>query len=70
MARLIFDRDEAAKLRDSAREHATAGDGLLAYVLEHIATEGVDLSACASYDDVRARHGLGDDDAARTAGAA
>lgn len=70
MARLTFDTDESKMLRDSAREHAADGDGLLAYVLERIGTEGIDLSACTPYEDIRARHGLSDDDAAHTAGAA
>ncbi|WP_328484895.1 hypothetical protein [Streptomyces zaomyceticus] len=66
----IFDEDEARQLRESARERAAAGEGLLAYTLEQLAAEGIDLSKATPYADVQARHGLGDTDAARTAGAA
>lgn len=70
MAHLIFDEDEARQLCESARERAAAGEGLLAYTLEQLAAEGIYLSKATSYADVQARHGLGDTDAARTAGAA
>ncbi|MFE5484061.1 hypothetical protein [Streptomyces sp. NPDC056527] len=36
MAHLIFDEDEQQQLRDSARERAAAGEGLLAYALQSI----------------------------------
>ncbi|MFF5924336.1 hypothetical protein ACFY8C_39400 [Streptomyces flavochromogenes] len=42
MAHLIFDEDEAPQLRESARERAAAGEGLLAYTLEQLAAEGID----------------------------
>ncbi|MET9725431.1 hypothetical protein [Streptomyces zaomyceticus] len=70
MAHLIFDEDEAQQLRDSARERAADGEGLIAYALEQLAAEGIDLSKATSYADVQARYGLGDTDAARTPGAA
>ena len=70
MAHLIFDEDEAQQLRDSARERAASGEGLLAYALEQLAAEGIDLSKATSYADIQARYGLGDTDAARTPGAA
>ena len=70
MARLIFDEDERQQLRESAREHAADGESLLPYALEQLAAEGIDLSRVTPYEEVQARHGLGDTDAARTAGAA
>ncbi|MFE7586422.1 hypothetical protein ACFU5Y_33200 [Streptomyces gardneri] len=70
MAHLTFDEDEAQQLRESARERAAAGEGLLAYALEQLAAEGIDLSKVTPYAEIQARHGLGDLDAARTAGAA
>ncbi|MCB8908435.1 MULTISPECIES: hypothetical protein [unclassified Streptomyces] len=70
MAHLIFDEDEARQLRESARERAASSEGLLAYTLEQLAAEGIDLSKATPYADVQTRHGLGDADAARTAGAA
>ncbi|MCX5232942.1 hypothetical protein [Streptomyces sp. NBC_00233] len=44
MAHLIFGEDEARQLRESARECAAAGEGLLACTLEQLAAEGIDLS--------------------------
>ncbi|MFE7598392.1 hypothetical protein [Streptomyces sp. NPDC057494] len=70
MAHLTFDEGEAQQLRDAAREHAVAGEGMIAYVLEQLAAEGIDLSKVTPYEDIQARYGLGDTDAARTAGAA
>ncbi|MFD8205829.1 hypothetical protein ACFV2S_05380 [Streptomyces sp. NPDC059695] len=70
MAHLIFDEDEVQQLRDSARDHAAAGEGMIAYVLERLAAEGIDLSKATPYEDIQARHGLGDTDAAHAAGAA
>ncbi|GHJ98103.1 hypothetical protein SNE510_76220 [Streptomyces sp. NE5-10] len=70
MAHLIFDEGEQQQLRTSAREHAAGGEGLLAYALEQLAAEGIDLSKVTPYADVQARYGLGDTDAARTPGAA
>ncbi|MFI8916696.1 hypothetical protein ACIGW4_34500 [Streptomyces sp. NPDC053513] len=70
MAHLIFDEDEAQQLRDSAREHAAAGEGMLAYALAQLAAEGIDLSKATPYADIQARYGLGDQDADRTPGAA
>ncbi|MFE1230598.1 hypothetical protein [Streptomyces sp. NPDC058745] len=70
MAHLIFDEDEQQQLRNSARERAAAGEGLLAYALEQIASEGIDLATATPYATVQARHGLGDTDSARTPGAA
>ncbi|MGW2207068.1 hypothetical protein [Streptomyces sp. NPDC001774] len=66
MAHLIFDEDEQQQLRTSARERAASGEGLLAYALEQLAAEGIDLSTATPYATVQARHGLGDQDAART----
>ncbi|MFF9914802.1 hypothetical protein [Streptomyces sp. NPDC013457] len=66
MAHLIFDEDEQRKLRESARERAAAGEGLLAYALEQLAAEGINLATATPYAAVQARHGLGDGDAART----
>ncbi|MET9436909.1 hypothetical protein [Streptomyces sp. NPDC006551] len=70
MAHLIFDEDEQQQLRASARERAAAGEGLLAYALEQLAAEGIDLARVTPYEDIQARYGLGDADAARTSGAA
>ncbi|MEU8528365.1 hypothetical protein AB0C77_22635 [Streptomyces sp. NPDC048629] len=68
MAHLTFDEDETRMLRDSARERAADGDGLLAYALQQLAAEGVDLTKVTPYAEVQARYGLGD--AARTPGTA
>ncbi|WP_331717885.1 hypothetical protein OG468_41400 (plasmid) [Streptomyces zaomyceticus] len=62
MAHLIFDEDEARQLRESARERAAAGEGLLAYTLEQLAAEGIYLSKATPYADVQGpprarRHG-------------
>ncbi|MDJ0466801.1 hypothetical protein [Streptomyces sp. H27-C3] len=70
MAHLVFDNDESRQLRDSAREHADAGDTLLAYVLENMASEGIDLDKLTPYEDIRARHGLDSDGQQHASGAA
>ncbi|MER7959976.1 hypothetical protein [Streptomyces sp. NPDC096030] len=66
MAHLIFDDDEQQQLRASARERTAVGESLLAFALQQIAAEGIDLSTATPYAAVQARHGLGDTDAART----
>ncbi|MFD5329311.1 hypothetical protein [Streptomyces sp. NPDC127092] len=70
MAHLIFDEDEQQQLRASAREHVAAGEGLLAYALEQLAAERIDLSKVTPYEEIQARYGLGEADASRTPGSA
>ncbi|MFJ8828338.1 hypothetical protein ACIREE_42365 [Streptomyces sp. NPDC102467] len=57
MARLVFDPDEQAALRADARDHAITDPGV-AYVLELLASEGVDLEKSADWEDLRTRAGL------------
>ncbi|MFI0242993.1 hypothetical protein [Streptomyces sp. NPDC016845] len=57
MAHLVFDPDEQAALRADAREHVLSDPGV-AYVLQRLAAEGVDLDACADWEDLRVSAGL------------
>lgn len=64
MAHLVFDPDEQQQLRDAARVELAASPAL-AYVLEHLAAEGIDLDECRDWEDLRAGKGLtarGDDE--------
>lgn len=54
MAHLVFDPDEQAALRADARDLALSAPGV-AYVLERLAAEGVDLETCADREDLRTR---------------
>jgi hypothetical protein len=57
VARIVFDSAEAAGLRDAA--HAEfPGNPALAFVLERLAAEGIDLDACRTWEDLRAERGL------------
>lgn len=66
MARITFDPDEVEALRASARESAL-GDPLVAYQLQRIADEGIDLEQCVPYEDIQERYGLGSSDTAHAA---
>ncbi|MFM9373217.1 hypothetical protein [Streptomyces sp. Da 82-17] len=52
MAHLVFDPDEQHDLRADARDLALTDPGV-AYVLERIAAEGVDLEQCTDWEDLR-----------------
>ncbi|MFE4206115.1 hypothetical protein ACFRSX_32645 [Streptomyces goshikiensis] len=62
--RIVFDPAEQEALRADAREMAD-GDPQIAYVLERLAGEGVDLDAVTSWEDLRENLGQRplDDDA-------
>lgn len=55
--RITFEPDEAEKLRASARE-AALDEPQLAYVLQQIADEGIDLDACTPWEQLRERLGM------------
>ncbi|MGW7412728.1 hypothetical protein [Streptomyces sp. NPDC054863] len=57
MAHLVFDPDEQQQLRDAARAEL-ADSPALAYVLEHLAAEGIDLDECRDWEDLRTAKGL------------
>lgn len=57
MARIVFDPAEAADLRAAAHAQFPA-DPALAFVLEQLASEGIDLDKCRSWEDLRAERGL------------
>lgn len=57
MAHLVFDPDEQNALRADARDMALTDPGV-AYVLERLASEGVDLEQCADWEDLRLQAGL------------
>ncbi|MGW6570060.1 hypothetical protein [Streptomyces sp. NPDC054975] len=57
MAHLTFDAAEQQQLRDAARTEFP-GNPALAYVLENLASEGIDLDRCRDWDDIRAEKGL------------
>ncbi|MFF3842537.1 hypothetical protein [Streptomyces sp. NPDC001930] len=59
MANLTFDETEQRELRDAARAEFP-GNPALAYVLENLAAEGIDLDRCRDWDDIRAEKGLPD----------
>ncbi|MER7000659.1 hypothetical protein [Streptomyces sp. NPDC000410] len=57
MARLVFGSDEQRQLREAARSEFP-GNPALAYVLESLASEGIDLDTCRDWDDLRLEKGL------------
>jgi hypothetical protein len=57
VARIVFDPAEAAGLREAAHGEFP-GNPALAFVLEQLASEGIDLDTCRSWDDIRAERGL------------
>ncbi|MFG3343458.1 hypothetical protein ACGF1Z_00145 [Streptomyces sp. NPDC048018] len=57
MANLIFNEDEQRELREAARAEFP-GNPALAYVLENLAAEGIDLDRCRDWDDLRVEKGL------------
>ncbi|MFF8279972.1 hypothetical protein ACF05T_28365 [Streptomyces lateritius] len=57
MAHLTFDEAEQRELRDAARTEFP-GNPALAYVLENLASEGIDLDQCRDWDELRAEKGL------------
>ncbi len=57
MAHLVFDPDEQDALRADAYDLALTDPGV-AYVLERLANQGVDLTTCIEREDLRARGGL------------
>jgi hypothetical protein len=54
---LVFNTAERDALRADARELALADPGV-AYVLERLASEGIDLEACRDWEDLRLELGL------------
>ncbi|MEV7442992.1 hypothetical protein AB0O22_17880 [Streptomyces sp. NPDC091204] len=54
--RIVFDPAEQDALRADAREMAD-GDPQIAYVLERLAGEGVDLDAVTSWEELRDKLG-------------
>ncbi|MFD7555511.1 hypothetical protein ACFV9E_13385 [Streptomyces sp. NPDC059835] len=54
--RIVFDPAEQEALRADAREMAD-GDPRIAYVLERLAGEGVDLDAVTSWEELREKLG-------------
>ena len=57
MAHLTFSETEQRELREAARGEFP-GNPALAYVLESLAAEGIDLDRCRDWDDIRAEQGL------------
>lgn len=57
MARLIFEPAEQQALRGAARTEFP-GNPALAYVLENLASEGIDLDRCRDWEDLRTEKGL------------
>lgn len=57
MARLTFEPDEADQLRAEARAVALETPAL-AYALQQMADEGVDLDTCRTWEQIRAERGL------------
>ncbi|MFF2778898.1 hypothetical protein ACFVU3_28870 [Streptomyces sp. NPDC058052] len=57
MAHLTFSEAEQRELREAARSEFP-GNPALAYVLENLASEGIDLDRCRDWDDVRVEQGL------------
>ncbi|MER6365828.1 hypothetical protein [Kitasatospora sp. NPDC001527] len=66
MARIAFDPEEAAGLRRAAAAEFTTAPAL-AYVLERLAAEGIDLDGCVPWETLQAEAGLTDDGGARVA---
>jgi hypothetical protein len=63
MANLTFSEAEQRELREAARAEFP-GNPALAYVLESLAAEGIDLDRCRDWDDIRAEQGLPERDGA------
>lgn len=63
MAKLTFNEAEQLELRDAARMEFP-GNPALAYILENLASEGIDLDRCRDWDDIRAEKGLPERDEA------
>ncbi|MFF4409856.1 hypothetical protein [Streptomyces sp. NPDC001404] len=57
MAHLTFDSDEQQELREAARAEFPANPAL-AYVLESLAAEGIDLDKCRDWEELRLEQGL------------
>jgi hypothetical protein len=57
MAHIVFDPDEADGLRAAARAEFPENPAL-AYVLQQLADEGIDLDKCRPWEDIRAERGL------------
>ncbi|MFF9340441.1 MULTISPECIES: hypothetical protein [unclassified Streptomyces] len=57
MAHLVFNEAEQRELREAARAEF-AGNPALAYVLENLASEGIDLDRCRDWDDIRVERGV------------
>ncbi|MFE3122948.1 hypothetical protein ACFXHD_05965 [Streptomyces hydrogenans] len=57
MAHLTFSESEQRELREAARSEFP-GNPALAYVLENLAAEGINLDRCRDWDDIRAEQGL------------
>lgn len=57
MAHLQFDADEQADLRTTARQEFP-NNPALAYVLETLAAEGINLDGCRDWEDLRLEAGL------------
>lgn len=57
MAHLVFDPDEQQQLRDAARTEFP-GNPALAYVLESLASEGIDLDKCRDWEGLRLELGV------------
>ncbi|MER6432147.1 hypothetical protein ABT272_31160 [Streptomyces sp900105245] len=57
MANLVFTPDEQRELHEAARAEFP-GNPALAYVLESLASEGIDLDQCRDWEDLRVDKGL------------
>ncbi|MER6121104.1 hypothetical protein ABT173_00055 [Streptomyces sp. NPDC001795] len=57
MARIAFDPQEADGLRAAARAEFPENP-TLAYVLQQLADEGIDLDKCRPWEDIRAERGM------------
>ncbi|MDJ0465044.1 hypothetical protein [Streptomyces sp. H27-C3] len=57
MAHLVFSSQEQQQMRESARSEFP-GNPALAYVLESLASEGIDLDKCRDWEDLRLEKGL------------
>lgn len=55
--RIVFDPAEQEALRADARDQAH-DDPHVAYVLERLASEGIDLDVCKDWEDLRIEAGL------------
>lgn len=63
MAHLQFDAGEQADLRQTARDEFPHNP-TLAYVLETLASEGVNLDGCRDWEELRLEAGLPERDSA------